>query len=109
MMLVPCPHCGPRNASEFRYVGEQRARPPAGTGPQRWRSYLYLRANAAGRVTESWYHRAGCRRYLSVERDTVTNELWPHAAPPQPASGVDVVSVAADATADPTADEGGTL
>ena len=44
MILVPCPNCGPRNASEFRYVGEPRARPPDGTGPEQWRSYLYCAA-----------------------------------------------------------------
>jgi heterotetrameric sarcosine oxidase delta subunit len=105
MILVPCPHCGPRNASEFRCVGEQRARPPDGTGPEQWRSYLYLRTNADGWVTESWYHRAGCRQYFIVERDTVTNEVRPLSAQPQPASGVDVVGAAAD----PAGDEGGTV
>jgi len=58
-------------------VGEQRARPGDGTGPEPWRSYLYLRSNPAGWVTEGWYHRAGCRRYLTVERDTLTNEVRP--------------------------------
>jgi len=76
MILIPCPHCGPRNASEYHYVGEQRTRPdPATCDPAGWRSYLYMRTNAAGWVTETWLHRAGCRRYLTVQRDTVTNEV----------------------------------
>jgi heterotetrameric sarcosine oxidase delta subunit len=76
MILIPCPHCGPRNASEYHYVGEQRTRPdPATSDPAEWRSYLYTRTNAAGWVTETWLHRAGCRRYLTVQRDTVTNEV----------------------------------
>ncbi|HSK92051.1 MAG TPA: sarcosine oxidase subunit delta [Euzebyales bacterium] len=76
MMVLPCPNCGPRNADEYRYVGEAHARPDPGTAtPQTWRAYLYLRDNPAGWVTETWLHRAGCRRYLVVERHTVTNEV----------------------------------
>ncbi len=76
MIVLACPHCGPRNASEFRYVGELRSRPdPNATSPAEWRSYLYVQTNPAGWVTERWYHRAGCRRYLVVERHTVTNEV----------------------------------
>ena len=31
--------------------------------------------DAAGKQTERWFHFAGCRRWLTVERDTVTNEV----------------------------------
>ncbi len=76
MILVPCPYCGPRNASEFRWGGEARPRPPVGTvTPEAWRAYLYLRRNVAGWTVESWYHRAGCRRFFCAERHTVTNEF----------------------------------
>ena len=76
MILLPCPNCGPRNAAEFRYVGESHVRPDPNTAtPQEWRAYLYLRDNPAGWVSETWLHRAGCRRYLVVERHTVTNEV----------------------------------
>lgn len=76
MMLVPCPWCGPRHADEFRYVGEITARPdPATTTTDEWRDYLYLRRNRAGWTLERWYHRMGCRRYLVVERDTVTHDI----------------------------------
>ncbi|MEJ7795601.1 MAG: sarcosine oxidase subunit delta [Nocardioides sp.] len=76
MMQIPCPVCGPRHADEFRYVGELAARPdPAATTPTEWRDYLYLRRNRAGWTMERWYHRAGCRRYFVVERDTVTHEI----------------------------------
>ena len=78
MILVPCPHCGPRNASEFRWVGESRRRPVVGNvTPVAWRTYLYLRRNVAGWTVEGWYHRAGCRRYFRAERNTVTNEFRP--------------------------------
>ena len=74
MMLLPCPHCGARNVSEFRYVGEAKARPEpeTATAPQ-WRRYLYFQTNALGWVRETWYHSAGCRRYFGIERHTGTN------------------------------------
>jgi heterotetrameric sarcosine oxidase delta subunit len=76
MILIPCPHCGPRNSSEFAYVGERKARPDPNTAtPVAWRAYLYDKRNPAGWTTESWYHRFGCRKYLVVERHTVTNEV----------------------------------
>lgn len=76
MILVPCPHCGPRNVSEFRHVGEATARPAvAAATPEQWRHYLYLRRNPAGWTIETWYHRAGCRAYFGAERHTVTNQF----------------------------------
>lgn len=76
MLLVPCPNCGPRNASDFRYVGESHARPdPATVTPEDWRAYLYLRDNPAGLLRETWYCRSGCRRYFTTERNTATNEF----------------------------------
>jgi sarcosine oxidase subunit delta len=75
MILLPCPWCGPRDASEFGHVGESLSRPdPAAASPAQWRSYLYLRANTHGWVVETWYHRLGCRRFIKVERHTETNE-----------------------------------
>ncbi len=82
MLLVPCPNCGPRNASDMRYVGEARPRPdPNGAGPAEWRDYLYTRANPAGPLRETWYCATGCRRYFVLERDTVSNQF---ADPPLP-------------------------
>lgn len=76
MLVLDCPHCGPRDAGEFGHLGETVRRPdPADVTPTAWRAYLYLRDNPAGWVTETWLHRAGCRRYLVVERHTVTNEV----------------------------------
>jgi heterotetrameric sarcosine oxidase delta subunit len=75
-MLLPCPYCGPRNVSEFRYVGEVSRRPdPNETGVEEWRAFLYARDNPAGWTTETWLHRAGCRQHLVTERHTMTNEV----------------------------------
>lgn len=76
MILLPCPWCGPRDAGEFHYLGEAIARPdPRTASPVQWREYLYVRSNPRGWTSETWYHRAGCRRYLSVERHTETNQI----------------------------------
>lgn len=76
MILLPCPWCGLRNVSEFQHLGEVIKRPdPNATTPQAWRHYLHTRANSCGWVPENWYHRAGCRRFFSVERHTLTNEV----------------------------------
>jgi sarcosine oxidase subunit delta len=78
MIQLPCPWCGLRNVAEFRYAGESTPRPdPATTTPEEWRRYLYIRRNPRGSVQESWYHTAGCRRYIRLERDTVSNESRP--------------------------------
>ena len=82
MLLVPCPHCGPRNSADLRHVGESHSRPdPSAATPEEWRAYLYLHDNPAGWVRETWYCRAGCRRYFTLERNTVTNEFR---EPPRP-------------------------
>ena len=76
MLVIICPHCGPRNSDEFTYQGELKRRPQvAVTAPGEWRRYLYMRDNLAGWVSERWFHGSGCRRYLMLERHTVTNEI----------------------------------
>ncbi|MDA8320507.1 MAG: sarcosine oxidase subunit delta [Actinomycetota bacterium] len=77
MIQLRCPWCGLRNAGEFHYGGNVRPRPdPAETTQRQWRDYLYFPGNPYGQTVETWYHRMGCRRFFTVERDTVTNEAW---------------------------------
>ncbi len=76
MILIPCPHCGPRNSTEFVHRGESHARPTdEDIGQADFRAYLYLRRNPAGWTTETWFHRFGCARFFLAERNTVTNEV----------------------------------
>jgi len=57
MLRIPCPWCGVRDESEFRYRGDAtRSRPGD------WH-------------TEWWLHVAGCRRLLKVVRHTLTHEI----------------------------------
>lgn len=88
MMLIPCIHCGPRNAGEFRYAGEVGARPdPNRATAAEWYAYLYEKSNPADWTTERWFHVAGCRRYFVVERHTLTNEIRAVRLPDRPQTG----------------------
>ncbi len=76
MLLIICPNCGPRNSEEFTFQGEVRSRPDVNTvDPEAWRRYLYMRSNESGWVSERWFHVSGCRRFLMIERHTVSNEI----------------------------------
>lgn len=75
MLIIICPHCGPRNDDEFSFVGEVATRPGTGTDPSSWRRYLYIKRNQLGWQEERWFHLSGCRRFLTVERHTQTNEI----------------------------------
>jgi heterotetrameric sarcosine oxidase delta subunit len=84
MLLIPCPHCGPRDVTEFSYGGDARVRRPADPGAlddAQWAAYLYLRDNPRGRHDELWQHSAGCRRWIAVRRDTLTHEIAAAAEP----------------------------
>ena len=36
---------------------------------------VFLPDNAAGAQAERWFHLLGCRRWITVTRDTTTNEV----------------------------------
>ena len=78
MLLIPCPHCGPRNETEFKYGGQAGiaypADPDALTDAE-WVEYLFLRDNPKGLVLERWVHTHGCRRWFNAARHTVTHEI----------------------------------
>lgn len=77
MMLIRCPWCGPRDHTEFSYLGDATVtRPNEGPGPRpAWVDYVYLRANPKGPHVEYWHHHAGCRQWVKVARDTVTHAV----------------------------------
>jgi heterotetrameric sarcosine oxidase delta subunit len=78
MLLIPGPHCGPRDETEFKYGGQAGiaypADPDALTDAE-WVAYLFWRDNPKGPWRERWVHTAGCRRWFDLERDTLTNEI----------------------------------
>ena len=77
MIVIPCPHCGPRNEEEFACWSEVVPRPadPAALSDGEWTDYVYNHANPKGWVREQWWHERGCRRWIIVERNTLTHEI----------------------------------
>ena len=73
-LRIPCPNCGLRPYTEFWFGGELR---PPGSDADLEEDFrnVWLRDNVAGVHSERWFHAAGCRRWLTIERDTVTNDL----------------------------------
>jgi heterotetrameric sarcosine oxidase delta subunit len=67
MLLLPCPHCGPRDHNEFTYGGD--ASVPRDGAPH------FLRDNPRGPLDEYWHHSAGCRTWFKIRRDTYTHEI----------------------------------
>ncbi|MCF3642531.1 sarcosine oxidase subunit delta [Rhizobium sp. TRM95111] len=75
--FIPCPHCGPRPKEEFKVRGDAAVVRPAPDAPREaWFAYVYARDNQRGRHREHWQHVGGCRRWLVVERDTATHEVY---------------------------------
>jgi sarcosine oxidase, subunit delta len=78
MLLIHCPHCGPRAEIEFRCGGEShisRPGPHTEVSDEVWANYLFYRSNPKGAHRERWLHFAGCGRWFNVARDTVTHEI----------------------------------
>jgi sarcosine oxidase subunit delta len=78
-MIINHPILGPRDASEFTYLGDanliNRPDPEAADRAQDFYEYAYLRDNPAGVLRELWFHDAGDRSWLVVTRDTTTHEI----------------------------------
>jgi heterotetrameric sarcosine oxidase delta subunit len=75
---LPCPFCGERNVHEFVCRGEAPPTRPPTDAPDALSTfvdYVYLRDNLPGPMREHWYHAAGCRRWLVIERDTRTHAV----------------------------------
>jgi sarcosine oxidase subunit delta len=72
-LMIPCPHCGPREYTEFTFGGELRD--VRTSDPDTDFERVYLPTNGAGPQRERWFHAFGCRRWLALTRDTVTNLL----------------------------------
>lgn len=82
MLLIQCPWCGARDHVEFTYIGDATVRRPAPeAGESAFVDYVYLRDNPRGPHREHWHHTGGCRRFLVVERDTLTHEIRGTAVP----------------------------
>ena len=87
MQIFPCPFCGPRDETEFHYVGEPKARPePAGVGQRRRMGGATSgsTANPKGEAREIWLHLT-CMEMFAMTRDTATNAVVASEALARPA------------------------
>lgn len=76
MLLITCPHCGPRSELEFRWGGEAhvpRPTDPSALGDEAWAAFLFVRDNPRGVYAERWNHAHGCQRWFNALRNTATD------------------------------------
>jgi heterotetrameric sarcosine oxidase delta subunit len=83
--MLDCPNCGARSYHEFWFGGELRPHDPSMTDDEDYGN-TWLRANAAGPQAERWFHFAGCRRWVTLERDTRDNRITNARLDPRAAS-----------------------
>ncbi len=76
-MRIPCPYCGERSNDEFTVLGDADAllNRPTDMSSAAFDTYVHARNNPAGPHRELWYHQAGCRQWLVVNRDTRSHAL----------------------------------
>jgi heterotetrameric sarcosine oxidase delta subunit len=87
-LRLNCPNCGSRPHTEFWFGGElelhgQPAPEAATAAPVAPESAaheadfarVWLRQNSYGVQHERWFHHAGCRRWHTAVRNTLTNEI----------------------------------
>ena len=79
-MIIDHPLLGPRDISEFVYLGDatllNRPNWDDKEAEDNYYKYLYLRKNVAGIHKELWFHQHGDRRRRVNSRDTVTPEIF---------------------------------
>jgi heterotetrameric sarcosine oxidase delta subunit len=70
---IPCPTCGDRSIEEWVH-GEIPTVPDSITDPDaRDVDRGYMHTNTAGVVREAWFHLFGCRRWVTLWRDTTAD------------------------------------
>lgn len=75
MLLIPCPHCGPRNQEEFAYERTADSVVRLDDAPDAAMKALYTRANPKGEDRELWAHLHGCGQWLWLTRDRVSHAI----------------------------------
>ncbi len=73
MLLIPCPHCGPRNQEEFAYERSLDSVVHLDDAPDVAIAALYSRANLRGEDHEIWSHT--CGQWLRLTRDRMTHAI----------------------------------
>ena len=74
-LQIPCPTCGRRPVHEFVY-GEIPVVPDSIVEPDaRDLDRAFMHNNPEGPTTERWFHSYGCRRWVTIRRDTRDDTL----------------------------------
>ena len=75
-MIINHPLLGPRDASEFTYLGDASLLVrPNSNNINAYHDYIHLRDNPDGLIRELWFHEQGDRSWLVVTRNTATHNI----------------------------------
>ncbi len=76
---ITCPNCGPRNAYEFGFGGENKGPRPDenNLSVEDWCDFVHMNRCIAGVSEEWWVHRSGCGVWFTTSRNTMTNQEVP--------------------------------
>jgi sarcosine oxidase subunit delta len=75
MLLIPCPHCGPRIQEEFAYERSADSVVRLDDAPAVAMTALFSRANLRGEEAEIWVHAQGCGQWLRLTRDRMSHAI----------------------------------
>ena len=76
MLLISCPFCGPRSEDEFAFGGDATVvTQKEQSNTEAFADQIFLRVNPKGWHKEFWVHRYGCRRWMIIERHTVSHQI----------------------------------
>lgn len=75
MLLIPCPHCGPRIQEEFAYERSIDSVVRLDDAPDAAMAALFSRANLRGEEAEIWVHAQGCGQWLRLTRDRMSHAI----------------------------------
>lgn len=74
-LQIPCPSCGRRPVEEFVHGEVPRVPESITDQDDRDLDRAFMRENTEGVVTERWFHADGCRRWLTLRRNTTDDEV----------------------------------
>ena len=75
MLLIPCPHCGPRAQAEFVFERPVETIIGVDVSTAELVEALYTRTNPRGVSAELWRHARGCRAWLRIDRHSVSHVI----------------------------------
>jgi heterotetrameric sarcosine oxidase delta subunit len=75
MLLINCPHCGPRAQVEFAYERTVDSVVQPDAPADHAMETLFTRTNPRGDDEEIWRHSFGCRAWLELTRHRTTHAI----------------------------------